>query len=290
MKWKGLSAIACAAMLAVACTGDTRDRDDESRSAAATSGETADDRHAVDETRGGGVLTPGPEDPAMLGTSGQAPGQATAGQAHGADGDARHFVRTATMTSHAEVELGKLASERAQSQEVKQFAQMMIRDHTRSGNELAQAVKQHDVTPSKDVDQKHQQLMTRLRGLQGAEFDREYMKAMVDGHREVKSMLEKRAGATRAAANRNNNTTPAPGSGTAGTAGTANSPLDTTVNQWASKSLPTVEQHLQRAEQIHASLGTNAAGANTRGATRNNSTGGSGANSGQNNSGTKTGN
>ena len=49
------------------------------------------------------------------------------------------------------------------------------------------------------------------------------------------------------------------------------------VNQWASKSLPTVEQHLQRAEQIHASLGKTTPGANTD------------RSSGQNNSGTKPG-
>ena len=263
MKWTGLTAIACAAMLTVACAGDGRDREDEDRSAMGTPGEPAEDRYAARDNDGGALLVPGPDDNrSMIGTSGQAPGQAASGQAHGADGDARHFVRTASMTSHAEVELGKLASERAQSQDVKQFAQMMIRDHTRSGSELAQAVKPHDVTPSKEIDQKHQQLMTRLRALQGAEFDREYMKAMVDGHREVKSMLEKRGGDSRTAANRNN--TPAPGSRTAGTSGSANSALDMTVNQWASKSLPTVEQHLQRAEQIHASLGNNR-GASNRG-------------------------
>jgi putative membrane protein len=254
MKWTGLSAIACAAMLTVACGGDGRDREDDGRSAMRGSGEAAEDRYAARETDGAALLVPGPDDRTMVGTSGRSMGQATAGQAHGADGDARHFVRTASMTSHAEVELGKLASERAQSQDVKQFAQMMIRDHTRSGNELAQAVTPHDVTPSKEIDQKHQQLMTRLRALQGAEFDREYMKAMVDGHREVKSMLEKRAGDGRTAANRNDSTA-APGSRTAGTSGSANSALDVTVNQWASKSLPTVEQHLQRAERIHASLG-----------------------------------
>ncbi len=271
MKWTGLGTLACAAMLTIACAGDTRDRADNDNDSSVLS--ERDDRSVLrDDADGTAAVMPGPDDRTAVGTSGQT---ATAGQSHGADGDARHFAQTAVMTSHAEVELGKLASERAQSQDVKQFAQMMIRDHTRSGNELEQAVRQHDVTTSKEMDQKHQQLLTKLRALRGAEFDREYMKAMVDGHREVKSMLEKRAGESRTAANRNNT-----GNRATGTSGSSNSQLDTAVNQWATKALPTVEQHLDRAEQLHASLQGNA-GANTRG--QNNS----GAdNRGQSNSGT----
>ena len=251
MRWTGLAAWGCATMLTIGCAGDTRDRADDDREStvAGTSGD-ADDRSVLsDDADGTPALTPGPDDRAMVGTSGQT---AAGAQSHGADGDARHFAQTAVMTSHAEVELGKLASERAQSQDVKQFAQMMVRDHTRSGNELAQAVRQHNVDTSKEMDQKHQQLMTKLRGLRGAEFDREYIKAMVDGHREVKSMLEKRAAEPRAQA-RSSET----GSRATGTSGSSNSPLDTAVNQWATKALPTVEQHLDRAEQIQGSLQRN---------------------------------
>ena len=110
-------------------------------------------------------------------------------------------------------------------------------------------MRQHNVDTPKEMDQKHQQLMTKLRGLRGAEFDREYVKAMVDGHREVKSMLAARAGEPGGEARSNNI-----GSRATGTSGRSNSPLDTAVNQWATKALPTVEQHLDRAEQIHASL------------------------------------
>jgi predicted outer membrane protein len=83
----------------------------------------------------------------------------------------------------------------------------------------------------------------RLSQLRGAEFDREYMKAMVEGHEKVKSMLTDRAKSDRGAVSRNRAT------GTTGTTGDSTQ-LDTAVNQWASKSLPTVEQHLEKAKQI----------------------------------------
>jgi putative membrane protein len=82
------------------------------------------------------------------------------------------------------------------------------------------------------MDEKHRDLAQKLRGLQGVEFDREYVNAMVDGHQEVKGMLEERARGT------NTNTN----------AGTDQ--LETAVNQWAAKTLPAVEKHLQRAEQL----------------------------------------
>jgi putative membrane protein len=232
MKWTGFAALGCAAALAVACNSNARsDRDDDVN------------RTSAAEIRGDDTV----------GTSGQAAGAA----AHGQDGDARYFAEHATIAGNAEVELGKLASQRAQSADVKQFAQMMVRDHTKAGSELKQAITAHDVNPPAGLDAKHQELMDRLKQLNGAAFDREYMKAMVDGHMEVKNMLEDRAVNTEAR-------TPG-GANPTGTAGTKPAPadkssLDAAVNQWASKTLPTVEQHLQKAQQIQSKLDNRGAG------------------------------
>jgi putative membrane protein len=174
-------------------------------------------------------------------------------------------VETAAKHGNAEVELGKLAAERAQSADVKQFAQMMIRDHSKANDELKQVASRENMSVSTPaMDQKHQQLMTKLRTLRGAEFDREYMRAMVDGHKEAQSLLGDRADRG------GNNARNQRGTGATGTSGSAaaggSTQLDTAVNQWASKTLPTVEQHLQRAEQIHSKLeGGNANQRNTTG-------------------------
>src|SRR5215208_2375862 len=69
-------------------------------------------------------------------------------------------------------------------------------------------------------------------------FAEQAMMAKVDGHREVKNMLEDHA---------------KPGATATGTTGkTADN--ETAVNQWASKTLPAVEQHLQKAEQISSQV------------------------------------
>jgi putative membrane protein len=161
-----------------------------------------------------------------VGTAGQAP----------ADAAARRFAEQAMMANVAEVKLGEMAVTRAQSPAVKEFAQMMVRDHTKAKSELQQAVKGNDVKEPTQLDTKHQALYDRLNKLNGAEFDREYMMAMVDGHRDVKAMVTERADRKPAA------------TGTSGRA--TDSALDKAVNQWATKALPVVTHHLQRAEEI----------------------------------------
>ena len=247
MKWTELGALACAAMLTVACGGDAReDRNDDGvdRSAAVgTSGADTSQSAGFDSDNDA-------NDGAAIGTSGQTRTQAE--MRHGAGGDSRHFAQTIAMHNTAEIQLGQLAVERAQSAEVKQFAQQMIREHTRAGNELKQAVTGENVDLNAgEMDQKHETLMARLRGLRGAEFDREYMKAMVEGHGEVRRLLEMRTGA-RHDARTTRDATPTGTTGTAPGGGAAK--VDAAVNQWATKTLPTVQQHLQQAEQIHGKV------------------------------------
>jgi len=205
MKLSGWTAIACMAVLTIAC--DTRDRS------------------RYDETT---TIT---DSASPTGTSGQA--------ARAAGADAELFATQAMMASEAEVKLGELAIERAQSPAVKEFAQMMVRDHTNGLNALKQAVKGYDINEPSQLDAKHQALYDRLSELNGAAFDRAYMAAMVEGHREVKGMISGRVEHLP--------------KGTSGGA-TDNSPLDASVNQWAAKALPTVTQHLQKAEQIKSQL------------------------------------
>ena len=250
MKLTGFGAIACAAVMAVACGGDGRDdRIDGGDRTVGTSGVLIDDSAAARREPGpdndGAGATIGPATGEHQSTTG-AIGTSGSAQSHGATGDERHFVETAAMGGHAEVELGKLAEERAESADVKQFAEMMIRDHSKANEELERAASQsHLDVPAPRLDGKHEQLMTKLRGLRGAAFDREYMAAMVNGHKEMKSLLADRADRRRNAAAR----TDRPGA-----TGTSGSMDSAAVDQWASKALPSVEKHLQRAEQIHARL------------------------------------
>lgn len=142
-------------------------------------------------------------------------------------GSVQNFVRDASMAGTAEVELGKLAAERGMSAQVKEFGQLMVTDHTRAGDELKQAVAPYNLEAPVQMDEKHSDLANRLRGMSGNAFDREYMNAMVEGHENVKDMLEGRANE-------------APNNG----------PAENAVNAWAAKTLPTVSRHLDMAKQI----------------------------------------
>ena len=171
---------------------------------------------------------------ATIGTGGEVTNN-TAATADTRTGDVQQWVHDIAMHNTAEIELGKLASERASNAQVKQYGQMMVKDHTAAGNELKQAVGTQIQIPA-EMDEKHRDLAEKLRGMRGMEFDREYMTAMVEGHQEVSGMLEDRA-------RQANNAT-----GTTGT--TSNTQVEMAVNQWAAKTLPKVEQHLQQAEQL----------------------------------------
>ena len=216
---------------------------------------------------------------AVLATWGSLPGSellahsgggAIAQQTQGGRPDAGAFIAEMAEDGMAEVQLGKLAAERASNADVKEFAQMMVQHHSKANEELKKIAGQLKVTPPTSLNQKHQALVAKLSKLQGAEFDREYMAEMVLGHEEVVNKLRMRAGngltSSDPASGRPATGTPAGGTGTQPTgggskpsgsaaAGTSGGKLDPALIDWATKTLPMVQQHLERAHTIHKQLG-----------------------------------
>jgi putative membrane protein len=90
----------------------------------------------------------------------------------------------------AEVELSQLASQRAASNEVKQFAQQMIQDHTRANNKLSQLAKQKGVTLPTEMDAQHKALRTQLEKISGRSFDQQYMNAMETDHAKTVALFQ----------------------------------------------------------------------------------------------------
>ena len=97
------------------------------------------------------------------------------------------FARKAAQGGLAEVELGRLASQKAESPDVKQFAQQMVTDHTQANQQLKQAAPSMNVPDTLDAE--HQALKDKLSSLSGKEFDREYMKAQLKDHQEAISLF-----------------------------------------------------------------------------------------------------
>lgn len=132
-------------------------------------------------------------------------GQGTTGQEHGAHGSTvdtmgashanqdQHFVHEAATGGMLEVELGRLAAERAASAEVKAFGQRMVTDHSKANQQLMQIATSKGITLAKALPADKQQERDRFARLSGAEFDRMYMDHMVKDHKKDVSEFEKQA-------------------------------------------------------------------------------------------------
>jgi len=124
--------------------------------------------------------------------SGSAVGTAGTNDRNAVSAGDRDFVRDVSVANMAEIELGRMASERGANAAVKKFGQMMVDEHTKAGDKLKPIASQHNIPLATELDDKHRDLRDKLAKLQSAEFDREYMDAMVDGHEDMLDKLGSR--------------------------------------------------------------------------------------------------
>lgn len=102
----------------------------------------------------------------------------------------RQFILDAAQGGMAEVSLAQLATQRATSAALKQYAQRMITDHTRANQELSRLATQKGVTPPPDMGPKYTAVRARLSQLSGANFDRAYIsEAGINGHLESEAVF-----------------------------------------------------------------------------------------------------
>ncbi len=119
--------------------------------------------------------------PATAGNPSMEPGSAPTGQSYGDQA----FVSKAMEGGDAEVQLGQLAQEKSQSNDVKQFAQKMVSDHGQMGEKWFKPLaKEMGVSEPKGPSKKDKKLIAKLQGLSGSGFDTEYIQAMVKDHKE----------------------------------------------------------------------------------------------------------
>ncbi|MGA9671652.1 MAG: DUF4142 domain-containing protein [Terracidiphilus sp.] len=108
--------------------------------------------------------------------------RAQSGSSVQASSDDKHFVTAALRGGMAEVDLGKLAAEKGNSEDVKQFGQKMVTDHTRLGDQMKDVAQQIGVTPPTVLSASDLALMAKLKVLSGNDFDKAYIRAMVKDH------------------------------------------------------------------------------------------------------------
>lgn len=133
-----------------------------------------------------------------------------------------HFVQNALQAGKAEVELGKLAVEKGASPRVRQFGQKMVDDHSKINYQLEQLAGLKGVTVPDKLSSRDQAAKTGLEQLSGKQFDRAYMRNMVNDHTQDVSDFRIESKAAR----------------------------DPDVGKFAKNTLPTLRDHLKMAKQI----------------------------------------
>jgi putative membrane protein len=94
------------------------------------------------------------------------------------------FATKAAQGGIAEVRLGELAQERAQNEAVRRFGQRMVEDHTKANHKLKEAALKEKISLPKEMDKKDQATYDALAKLSGAEFDKAYVRDMVQDHQD----------------------------------------------------------------------------------------------------------
>jgi putative membrane protein len=131
-----------------------------------------------------------------------------------------NFLKEAASGGMMEVELGKVAQEKGSNEKVKDFGKKMEQDHGKANSELKQLASSKGLDLPSSLDSKHKSTLDRLSKLSGADFDRQYMTEMVRDHKEDVSKFQSEASKAK----------------------------DADVKQFASKTLPTLKEHLQLAD------------------------------------------
>lgn len=132
------------------------------------------------------------------------------------------FVKKAASGGIAEVELGQLALQKASSPDVKQFAQRMVNDHTKANGQLKQVAADEHIRLPQSMSAKDKATKDTLANLSGDDFDRAYMKDMVQDHRHDVAEFERES----------------------------KSAQDPAVKSFAMQTLPTLRDHLKEAQRI----------------------------------------
>jgi putative membrane protein len=93
------------------------------------------------------------------------------------------FVKSALQGSMAEVQTAQLALQKSTNDQVKQFAQRMITDHTKLIAQMKPVAMQLGVKIPSGPDKKQKAMMAKLQALSGSDFDTAYVKAMLKDHK-----------------------------------------------------------------------------------------------------------
>ena len=180
---------------------------------------------------------------------------------HNVSNGDKDFVKDVATASIAEVELGRMALDRAVNPDVKKFGQMMVDDHTKANESLTTLASQHNIPVPSAMDDKHNDLREKLTKKTGADFDKDYIDAMVDGHKDVldklgsrvdKETLDKWKASVRDETTGKKEETKV--EAVAILPEKSDNPVTMSINEWAASTYPIVSAHLDAAKKLQDSV------------------------------------
>jgi putative membrane protein len=140
--------------------------------------------------------------------------------------DDADFAVKAAGSGLAEVNASEVAQEKAQDKRVKDFAAMMVQDHTSVNEELKALAASKNFTLPTAPGEPHLENIADLNSYAGADFDKEYMDLMVDDHQKAVDLFEE----------------------------AAEDAEDADIRAFAVKTLPSLQKHLDHAKTVRDAL------------------------------------
>jgi putative membrane protein len=141
------------------------------------------------------------------------------------------FYTAAAHGGLEEVEAGRLAQDKSSDPRVKEFAAMMVKDHSTANDELKSIAAQQNVTLPTSPSLKQQAAKTKLEALSGESFDKAYVKDQVSAHRSAVALFKKEIA----------------------------SGHDAAAKTFARKTLPTLRAHLKSIDSLARGMGVRTA-------------------------------
>jgi len=132
------------------------------------------------------------------------------------------FVTETYNANMFEIKAGELAAQRAQDDQVKQFARQMVQDHQKANQQLKQVAQSKQIMLKEQLDPMHQAKLQKLQQCSAQDFGRKYINSQAAGH--MMQVLEFRY--------------------------QSQNLQDAELKQWAMQMTPKLEEHLKHATQI----------------------------------------
>ena len=129
----------------------------------------------------------------------------------------KDFILAAAQGGLTEVKLGELAAKNGKRDDVKEFGQMMVKDHTAINDDLKTLAALKGVTLPDSLDAKHQAMVDKMAALMGSGFDNAYITGMIKDHKMDAREFKAVSAETK----------------------------DTDIKSFVDKSIPVVERHLK---------------------------------------------